>query len=301
MTFITTNLVALAAIIVWRVHPAIVLAVWLPFIMFDGLYLTSSLTKVPDGAWFTLLLAACLAMFFGLWRYGKETQWLCEAKDRAPLSSLVASSAAEDHQALTEKYGGGELFKIDGIAIFLDKSGAFTPKVYEQWLSKFRAQMNTVVFMHLRALSVPHVPEDDRFEVTETHIKNVFRLIVRHGYNDHVVSPDLAGFIYQELRSSIIRGDKPPSQPEGMRSLEDQIKSDDSATAARLDRLEAAFTSQTLYMVGKQQMRINPSYNIVKRLVLEIFLWVRENSRSKVEKLNVPAEKLVEVGFVGVI
>jgi KUP system potassium uptake protein len=34
----------------------------------DGLYLSSALTKVPDGAWFTLLLAILLASFFSLWR-----------------------------------------------------------------------------------------------------------------------------------------------------------------------------------------------------------------------------------------
>ncbi|USW52703.1 Putative potassium transporter [Septoria linicola] len=301
VTFITTNLVALAAIIAWRIHPAIVLVVWLSFIMFDGLYLTSSLVKVPDGAWFTLLLAACLAMFFGLWRYGKETQWICEAKYRTPLSSLVMLPTAEDRQALTQKYGGGELSSIDGVGIFLDKSGAFTPKVYEQWLSKFRTQMDIVVFMHLRALSIPHIPEEDRFEITETHVKNVFRLIVRHGYDDHIVSPDLAGLIYQELRSSMIR--EKGSSPQSNRAPLDErlTTTNDGTTAARLDHLEAAFTSQTLYMVGKQQMRIDSSYNVVKRVVLEIFLWIRDNSRSKVEKLNVPAEKLVEVGFVGII
>ncbi|KAF2217540.1 hypothetical protein CERZMDRAFT_104223 [Cercospora zeae-maydis SCOH1-5] len=285
VTFITTNLVALAAVIVWRVHPAITFAVWLPLIVFDGLFLSASLVKVPDGAWFTLMLAACLAAFFGLWRYGKETQWLCEAEEMTSLTSLV-STAPDGTQKLSEKYGGSELFRIDGLGVFLDKSGLYTPKVYEQWLRKFRAQLNTVVFMHLRALSMPHVSEEQRFEVSETNVKDVYRVIIRHGYKDHVITPDLAALVCQEIRSLIVR---------------QATAVDDAATAERVNRLEAAFAAQTLYMVGKQQMRISPSYNFLKRAMLEIFLWVRENSRSKVEKLDVPAEKIVEVGFVGEI
>ncbi|KAM3420277.1 hypothetical protein BST61_g3564 [Cercospora zeina] len=285
VTFITTNLVALAAVIVWRVHPAITFAVWLPLIVFDGLFLSSSLVKVPDGAWFTLMLAACLAALFGLWRYGKETQWLCEAKEVASLTSLV-STAPDGKPKLSEKYGGSELFRIDGLGIFLDKSGVYTPKVYEQWLRKFRAQFDTVVFMHLRALSMPHVSEEERFEVSETHIKKVYRVMIRHGYNDHVITPNLAALVCQEIRSLIVRQGK---------------TLDDATTAERVNRLQAAFAAQTLYMVGKQQMRISPSYNILKRAMLEIFLWVRENSRSKFEELNVPADTIVEVGFVGEI
>lgn len=37
VTFITTNMVSLVAVLVWRVHPALVFAVWLPFITLDGL------------------------------------------------------------------------------------------------------------------------------------------------------------------------------------------------------------------------------------------------------------------------
>ena len=70
---------------------------------------------------------------------------------------------------------------------------------------------------------------------------------------------------------------------------------------AKLRKLDNAFAAQSLYLVGKQQMRINPKYNFVKKGVLWVFLYVREITRSKVEKLNVPVENLVEVGFVGEI
>ena len=184
---------ALVAVIVWRLHPAIVFTVWLPFVTLDGLYLTSSLTKVPTGAWFTLLLAVILASFFTLWRYGKEKQWACEAKDRQSLSSVITKTVDGDNQlVLADQFGGGELTEIDGMGIFFDKAGDMVPMVYEQWVRKFRAQFDVVVLMHMRALHLPHVSEEDRYAVARTSVRNVYRLTIRHGYNDHVITPDLA-------------------------------------------------------------------------------------------------------------
>ena len=46
-------------------------------------------------------------------------------------------------------------------------------------------------------------------------------------------------------------------------------------------------------------MRISDEYNVCKRMVLGLFLWVREYCRSRIEKLDVLVERLVEVGFIG--
>jgi KUP system potassium uptake protein len=82
-------MVSVVAIIIWRIHPAIVLVAFLIFGSLDGLYLTSALTKVPDGAWFTLMLTSFLSILLFVWRYGKEQQWQAEMSNRVPLGQLV--------------------------------------------------------------------------------------------------------------------------------------------------------------------------------------------------------------------
>jgi KUP system potassium uptake protein len=82
VTFFDTCMTTLVALIVWRVPPYLVILPWLFFASIDGLYLSSALTKVPDGAWFTLTVAGILATIFLLWRFGKENQWRAEAEDR---------------------------------------------------------------------------------------------------------------------------------------------------------------------------------------------------------------------------
>lgn len=82
VTFITTCMVSLVALIIWRLHIVIVLGFFLVFGTLDALYLSSVLTKVPQGAWFTLMLAFILSSIFILWRFGKEQQWKAERTDR---------------------------------------------------------------------------------------------------------------------------------------------------------------------------------------------------------------------------
>src|ERR1700753_1692824 len=57
VTFFDTCMVSLAAIFVWRFSPVIAFLPWLTIALMDGTFLSSALTKVPDGAWFTLTLA----------------------------------------------------------------------------------------------------------------------------------------------------------------------------------------------------------------------------------------------------
>jgi KUP system potassium uptake protein len=113
VTFITTSMIALVALIVWRLNWLLVLLVWLPFITLDGLFLSSALTKVPDGAWFTILLAMLLSSIFVLWRYGKEQQWAAEGKGRSDLTQLVLRGDSGNWK-LPVDFGGRNLTNIKG-------------------------------------------------------------------------------------------------------------------------------------------------------------------------------------------
>jgi KUP system potassium uptake protein len=106
-------MVSLIAIVVWKLNWLLVLIVWLPFITLDGLFLSSALTKVPDGAWFTLLLAAILSSIFVLWRYGKEKQWAAEERGLTRLSSFIQRNE-KGRYCLPSSMGGHELNPIKG-------------------------------------------------------------------------------------------------------------------------------------------------------------------------------------------
>jgi KUP system potassium uptake protein len=204
VTFFDTCMVTLAAIIVWKLSPYLVFLPWLIIACMDGTFLSASLTKVPDGAWFTITLAAVLAALFILWRFGKEQQWAAEAEDRFPTTHFV-NRDENGSLRLADKYGGTPLSRIAGMGIFFDKAGETTPIIFSQFVRKLTTMPAVMVFFHLRPLEKPTVAPEDRYHVSRLAIPNCYRLIVRHGYMDEVITPDLASLIYEKTRDHIIR------------------------------------------------------------------------------------------------
>lgn len=142
-------------------------------------------------------------------------------------------------------------------------------------------------------------------------------MIVRHGYNDIVVTENLGDVVYSELRRHIIQswGQHAPAiaslssaEPSYSNSTgttrptstyNGELSVEDRKVAKRLEILDEAYAAQTVYIVGKEQLRLLKTTNsFFKRQILRIFLWIRDNSRAKVASMKIPIEKLVEVGFV---
>ena len=220
--------------------------------------------------------------------------------------------------------------------MFFDKTGdpVATPVVFIQFLQKLQAAPAVAVFFHIQPMSKPTVNRANRFTVSRcfpdfnTHplVQDFFRVTLRHGYTDQVVTPDIGMVIYEEIRKFIIcenavRKDN-SSQDETSSSEQAEsgnISSDSESTIPtkarqrratihgvqqRLDRVEAAYKDQVTYVVGKEQMRIREGSNAkswLRRIFLAAFLWLRENTGSKVANLNVDVDKLVEIGFVKVV
>jgi len=120
-------------------------------------------------------------------------------------------------------------------------------------------------------------------------------MTVRHGYTDSIVTPDLGRLVVEHLVLFITR-DHESSSGTGS----DKVSSKDHSpeVQAELDLLYKSVHAQTVYIMGKEQMTIKKGTNLVRKLFLMLFLWIRENSRTKMADLNLPFDNLVEVGFV---
>ncbi|RFU73940.1 potassium uptake [Trichoderma arundinaceum] len=293
VTFITTCMVALVAILVWRLPFYFVLPVWLIFAALDGAYLSSVLQKVPDGAWFTIVLAVILSSLFTVWRFGKEAQWKAESLDQLPLAALVKSDPASSGSSsvsivLNEAFGGVPVSTVPGLGIFFDKAGDSThmPACFAHFVIKFAARPSVIILFHMRPLTVPSVPLEERYVITHTSgLVNCYNVTLRHGYMDDVLHPGLARELVGQIELAISCGHR--------------------TEAAELHALRAAYGSQMVYILGKEVMKVKAGSSMTSRvtgffrgLVLWMFLWMRENSRTKLADLNIDADKLIEVGFL---
>ncbi|CAL5873712.1 uncharacterized protein PFLUO_LOCUS7994 [Penicillium psychrofluorescens] len=254
------------------------------------MFLSAALIKVPHGAWFTLMVAIALTCIFNLWRYGKEEQWTAEESDNVPLSKTTILQ--NRNLCLQDAFGGSTIAPVKGMGIFFDKAGSsvHTPTVFLHFLQKFSAAPEFSVFLHLRPLSIPSVAPNERYTVSRCFtgpgkqaIPNCFRLIVRHGYTDEIITADLGNMVFDLIRSYL----------QGQAGSD--VASDEPEEMAALFH---AWRTQIIYITGKEELKISSTANVFRRIILWVFLWMRDSSRTKIQHLNVESDRLVEIGFV---
>ncbi|KAH7120482.1 potassium transporter-domain-containing protein [Dactylonectria macrodidyma] len=289
VTFISTCMVSLVAILVWRVPSFVVIPIFLAFAALDGAFMSAVLTKVPDGAWFTLLLAFILSSIFILWRFGKEAQWSAESLDCLLPSDVLSGSESDGSSRttrLTETFGSTPISTVPGLGVFFDKSGdpSVLPVSFAHFVLKFAARPAVLIFFHMRPLPIPFVEISDRFVVTRTSgIANCYNVVLRHGYADDVIRPGMARDLVGQVELAVSKVAAPD--------------------AAELKSLREAYSSQIVYVLGKETMKIKRDgrskvWATTRWILLEIFLWIRENSRTKMADVNIDVDRLVEVGFL---
>lgn len=288
-------MVSIVAIIIWRQNFLVVLFFFLLFGALDGAYMSSVLTKVPEGAWFTLMLAVILSSVFVLWRFGKEQQWKAEAEDRVEMAQLLSKDPSGE-VVLTSSFGGGKISEAAGLGIFFDKVGTNVPIVFTQFVRKLKSRPAVTIFFHMRPLSKPTIPPDDRYIISRTSAPFCYRITLRHGYMDEVVTPNLGRDIVSQLVLYITRDHNINLQDTSTISSKysPEIQSE-------LDALKRAQEEQTVYILGKEVMKIvkyRSAGGFFRWSVLRSFLWLRENTRAKLADTDIDPNQLIEVGFV---
>jgi len=397
VTFFDTCMITLVALIVWRLPLYIVFVPWLFYALLDGLFLSAALTKVPEGAWFTITLSGILSCLFLLWRFGKENQWRAEAKDHLRPAEVIDRDW-DGKMLLSGRFGTSNsgppepLSQIRGFGIFFDKTGVMAPHIFSQFANKFGALPETLVFFHIHPLEVPTVDAENRFAISKIGaIDSCYRLVIRHGFMDQVITPDLGRLIYEQLRKYLVRragGEITPSEHDSefnstlprprasfepmsrcrtavstavqstngednqtrrtghrIRSRsragtvtsgrsgqtgrnydhndsnddndneeaeededdddddeddeeEDDEEEEEEKRETELEKLDRAYRSRVMYLIGKEQMKIAKGTSLPRKILLMSFLFIRENTRAKIANLRLSMDRVVEVGFV---
>ncbi|KAH7034780.1 potassium transporter-domain-containing protein [Microdochium trichocladiopsis] len=404
VTFFDTCMVTLVALIVWRLPLYLVFIPWLFYALLDGLFLSAALAKVPEGAWFTITLSGILSCLFLLWRFGKENQWRAEARDHLRPGEVIERDW-DGKMLLSGRFGTSNsgppepLTKIRGFGIFFDKTGVMAPHIFSQFATKFGALPEILVFFHLHPLEIPTVSADERFAISKIGaIDSCYRLVIRHGFMDQVITPDLGRLIYEQLRKYLIRraggdiiasdhdsdvnlnarprvsfepmsrcrtavstavqsvdgenretnqsghnmrarsrirtlaanrgngadsiydrnddheendntqndGDEEAQEEEDEDDDDDDEEEDDDdeeeeeeeKRETELEKLDRAYRSRVMYLIGKEQMKIAKGTSLIRKILLMSFLFIRDNTRAKIANLRLSMDRVVEVGFV---
>ncbi|EOY34528.1 Potassium transporter 1 isoform 3 [Theobroma cacao] len=327
--FVTTCLMALVMIIVWKQRIASAVAFLVIFGSMELLYISASVYKVPEGGWIPLVLAFIFMAIMYIWNYGMTKKHEFDVENKVSMNRIVA---------LGPSLG---MVRVPGIGLIYTNLITGVPAVFGHFVTNLPAFHQVLVFVCVKSIQVPYISEKERLVISRVGPKEycMFRCIIRYGYKDlqqenydfenRLVS-GIVQFVEAEEDSTL----KPTSIPCGeLRNLDIKIfyAQDHTLTDSKFkdnnimeqsccDILETktgmehsgssplkeeslqilrAKESGVTFILGHSYAKAKKSSSILKKFAINVvYSFLSKNCREPDVVLNVPHTSLLEVGMV---
>jgi KUP system potassium uptake protein len=177
---ITTMMLGVLVFLVWCWNRVLAGATIGLFLIVDGTFFASNITKIPDGGWFPLLVAAVSFIVLTTWAKGRQIMRERLAESALPLPVFIKSTAKSVH-------------RVKGTSVFLSTSADTVPAALLHNLKHNQVLHSRVLILNVKVEEVPHVRDGKRVEVHEAG-HGFYRVILHYGFMEEVDIPrDLAG------------------------------------------------------------------------------------------------------------
>lgn len=172
---ITACMMGVLTFSVWRWNPWLAGATTGLFLLIDGAYFASNATKIPDGGWFPLLVAAVTFVALTTWAKGRKIMrhYMNEGAMEVPLFIQSVSRS---------------LKRVPGTAIFLSSRVEGVPPALLHNVKHNKILHERVIILTVQTQGMPHLPLTGREEVTDWG-EGFYRVVWRHGFMEDVDVP----------------------------------------------------------------------------------------------------------------
>lgn len=179
---ITTIMLAFLVFQVWRWNRWLAAGAIGLFLVVDATYFASNITKIPDGGWFPLVMAAVLFTVLTTWATGRKLMRASLDETALPLPVFIKSASAAAH-------------RVRGTAVFLSASADSIPSALLHNLKHNQVLHERVLILTIMVEEVPYVDGENRLEVHEAG-NGFYRIILHYGFMDEIDIPrDLAAIM----------------------------------------------------------------------------------------------------------
>ncbi|HET9630566.1 MAG TPA: potassium transporter Kup [Novosphingobium sp.] len=192
--FITACMLGVLSFAVWKWHPVVATVVTGAFLLVDGLYFASNMTKIPDGGWFPLLVAAVTFTLLTTWANGRRLMRERLAEDAMPVDLFLKSV-------------GDRVRRVAGSSVFLASSAEGIPHALLHNLKHNHILHQRVAILTVATKGVPHVAAENRRKVEDLG-QGFYRIVLNYGFMDEVDIPaelqaeDRAGGAFKPAETS---------------------------------------------------------------------------------------------------
>jgi len=172
--FITACMIGVLAWSVWRWNRWLAGGVTAIFLIIDGAYFASNLTKVPDGGWFPLVVAAVTFTLLTTWATGRSLMRARLQEGAMPVDLFIRSTEAVQ--------------RVRGTAVFMSASANGVPPALLHNVKHNRVLHERNVLLTVAISDVPYVDEASRAETAELG-PSFCRLTLHYGFMQEIDVP----------------------------------------------------------------------------------------------------------------
>ncbi|KAG4149172.1 hypothetical protein ERO13_D05G325801v2 [Gossypium hirsutum] len=169
---VTTALVTLVMLLIWQTNLLMALCFPLLFWSIELIYFSAVLLKVMEGGWLPLVFATFLLTVMYIWHYGSVLKYQSEVREKISMDFMIE---------LGSKLG---TVRVLGIVLLYNELVHGIPSIFGQFLLSLPVIHSTIVFVCIKYVPIPVVPQEERFLFRRIGPKDyhIFRCIARYGY-----------------------------------------------------------------------------------------------------------------------
>jgi KUP system potassium uptake protein len=304
---ITTFLVSIVMLIVWKKSIWQVALFSITFGCIELLYLSSQMVKFKEGGFLPLVSAIFFTMVMGTWFYVQKERYMFELRSKVPPENLI------------KLVNDLNTNRIHGIGVLYSELVQGIPPIFAHFIANIPSIHSVVVFVSIKAIPISSVALEERFlfRCVEPRESKIFRCIVRHGYNDVIGdSIEFESQLVQYLKEFIIQESNYMSQLEKTTMCEHALNKEEEVLAlssASLDSIQSlglvegieneikfidmALEKGVVYMLGEIEVVANPKSSILNKIIVNIYNFLRRNFQQRDELMAIPRRRLLKVGM----
>lgn len=138
------------------------------------MYLSAVLSKIMEGGWLPLAFASIFLCVMYTWNYGSVLKYQSEVREKISMDFMLE---------LGSTLG---TVRVPGIGLLYNELVQGIPSIFGQFLLSLPAIHSTIVFVCIKYVPVPVVPQEERFLFRRVCPKDyhMFRCVARYGYKD---------------------------------------------------------------------------------------------------------------------
>ena len=161
-------------------HPALAVVLLVAFLVVDLAFFAANATKIVEGGWVPIAVAAVMFILMTTWKRGREALGRFMAGATLPLDVFLADLHASP------------IHRIPGTGVFMTSNPNGVPPVLLHHVKHNRVLHEHVVLLSVQTKTVPEVPAEERLSVTKLS-EGFFQVKAAYGFMESPNVPDLLG------------------------------------------------------------------------------------------------------------